>query len=143
MTVFKDINHPNTLTGSDKGKLTAPQLYDRHIVAHWPAFVIIPEFGGLAIKLNFDDNKSGMPTLTELQELVGGYIQVIQYPNTDKVFAQDCKGGAKLMIMDEEGKLKDYPVNHCATEMAKRHNAIFEGDTINGNCVFLDADLLD
>jgi len=140
MTVFKDINHPNTLTGSDKGKMTAPELYDRHIVTHWPAFVIIPEFGGLAIKLTFEGGKesfpvSGKPNLTELQELVGGYIQVVAYVKPPI--------GNKLLIMDEEGKLKDYPVNHCATEMARRHNAIFEGDTINGNCVFLDADLLD
>ena len=52
------------------------------------------------IKIN--DNP---PTLKELQKMVGGYIEIVHLANGDQ------------MIIDEEGKLKEKPVNMEATEL--------------------------
>ena len=49
--------------------------------------------------------KDKHPTLKELQEFVGGYIEVAYAPNGDQI------------IMDEEGKLKNKPINWEATEL--------------------------
>lgn len=46
-------------------------------------------------------------TLEELQALVGGYIQVV---NTND---------RRVMVVDEEGKLKDKPYNQAATRLYK------------------------
>lgn len=46
-------------------------------------------------------------TLEELQGMVGGYIEVISTPDN------------RLMIMNEEGKLKGLPYNSKATELVK------------------------
>ena len=46
------------------------------------------------------------PTLKEMQEFVGGYIEVVQSANTKYD-----------IILDEEGKLKDKPINREATEL--------------------------
>ena len=64
-------------------------------------------------------------TLEELQKLVGGYIQVI---NLD---------GDKVMIMDEEGKLKHKEVNIDATERAR--GFIFANDCIVGDALITDS----
>lgn len=63
------------------------------------------------------------PTLKELQDAVGGYIEVVTLLD------------GRLMAMDEEGKLKGYEVNHVATEMfAPGH------DVVVGNVVVMNAD---
>ena len=46
------------------------------------------------------------PTLKEMQEFVGGYIEVVQSADTKYD-----------IILDEEGKLKDKPINREATEL--------------------------
>ena len=46
------------------------------------------------------------PTLKEMQEFVGGYIEVVQSADTKYD-----------IILDEEGKLKDKPINIEATEL--------------------------
>ena len=53
-------------------------------------------------KTTYIDDKQ--PTLKKLQEMVGGYIQIVEVEG-------------KQIIMDEEGKLKDKPVNYEATEL--------------------------
>ena len=61
--------------------------------------------------------------LAELQGLVGGYIEVIRTPL------------GMVMVMDEEGKLKEKAVNVAATE-------IFRGlgvrDVVVGDVVYCD-----
>jgi len=48
------------------------------------------------------------PTLKELQDIVGGYVQVMQ---------GSFNGHKFDIVMDEEGKMKDYKVNYLATAM--------------------------
>lgn len=62
--------------------------------------------------------------LDELQNLVGGYIEIVQIH------------GGKLMICDEEGVLKKKPRNDCASEMAL-HLATMGG--IRGDVVICDS----
>lgn len=59
--------------------------------------------------------------LSELQELVGGYIQVISV-NDDM-----------LLVIDEEGKLKNSPFNPLATNIAK--GFVRDDDFIVGNAL--------
>jgi hypothetical protein len=48
------------------------------------------------------------PTLKEAQVLVGGYVEVVNLQNGDQ------------MLVNEEGFLKDYPVNTEASALAGR-----------------------
>ena len=68
------------------------------------------------------------PTLQEMQKFVGGYIEVV-YLNKES-----------MMIIDEEGKLKDKPVNKEATDLAHKHEAIFNTDYIAGDAMVLSGD---
>jgi hypothetical protein len=63
---------------------------------------------------NVTDNFTA-DTLKEKQDAVGGYIEIV-YPNADKV-----------LIVNEEGRIKDLPFNVKASEIAGAH--IF-GDVI-------------
>ena len=47
--------------------------------------------------------KDKAPTLEELQEMVGGYIEVVYAKNGDQI------------ILDEEGRLKGKPINEDAS----------------------------
>lgn len=67
--------------------------------------------------------QKGEPELETLHKLVGGYIEVV-----GTGLADDIK-----MIIDEEGKFKDYPVNRLASDMA----TLFPGDYIAGDAVLL------
>ena len=53
------------------------------------------------------------PTLEQAQEFVGGYVEGITFPNGD------------YLIINEEGKLKDLPLNSEATMMWR---ATFDND---------------
>ena len=55
----------------------------------------------ITIYMGDDDEQ---PTLEELQKMVGGYIEVVYAPNGDQI------------ILDEEGRLKDKPINKDASE---------------------------
>ena len=46
------------------------------------------------------------PTLKEMQDFVGGYIEVVQSADTKS-----------QIVLDEEGKLKGKPINKEATEL--------------------------
>ena len=48
-------------------------------------------------------DKNKLPTLKETQEFVKGYIEVITLPNDD------------ILVINEEGKLKDLPYNSKAS----------------------------
>ena len=69
------------------------------------------------------------PSLDELQKAVGGMIEF-------KVFDD----GKKEMVMDEEGKLKNKPINVSATEMVK--DVLFDDDYIVGDVLILSGDAL-
>ena len=59
--------------------------------------------------------------LRELQEIVGGYIQIISLHD------------GRLMVLNEEGKLLALPYNNDATEIAQEAEAIFDYDFIAGD----------
>ena len=71
--------------------------------------------------------KDKAPTLAEMQKFVGGYIQIVYAPNGDYI------------VMDEEGKLKDKPVNWGATEhwLGKKENYYDYHDVIVGDVMIL------
>ena len=69
------------------------------------------------------------PTLTEMQKFVGGYIEVV-YLNKES-----------MMIIDEEGKIKDKPLNKEATDIAHEHKAIYNTDYIAGDAMILSGDV--
>jgi hypothetical protein len=71
--------------------------------------------------------KSGKTfSLSELQDFVEGYIEII-----------DLRNG-KIMVVNEEGKLKDLPFNHAATKIyAKVYS---NRDIIVGNALVCKSD---
>ena len=69
--------------------------------------------------------------LKELQEMVGGYIEVV-YNLPDN----------KIMIVNEEGKLGGEPFNFFATNLALYNRSIATDDCIVGNAVVLNSNQL-
>ena len=75
------------------------------------------------IKIKADDsepehydpqNKDGIYKLDELKSIVNGYIEVVvldRYSNNENL----------IMIVNEEGLLKDLPVNLFASQIAQKH----------------------
>lgn len=74
--------------------------------------------------------RAGKPSLAELQGWVGGFIEVV---------ANQAPGPRTMMVLDEEGKLKERPLNLIATCWAHRHRAIATDDVIVGDVVLLTA----
>lgn len=68
------------------------------------------------------------PTLEEMQKIVGGYIQMIEI-----LFLNE----PGQMIMHEEGKLNNLPVNHKATAIALSMSNISRDDYIVGDVIIL------
>lgn len=68
------------------------------------------------------------PTLEEMQKIVGGYIQMIEI-----MFLNE----PGQMIMHEEGKIKELPVNHKATAIALSYSNIAKDDWIAGDVIIL------
>lgn len=66
-------------------------------------------------------------TLGELQKIVGGYVEIIKTPR------------GMFMVIDEEGKLNEKPVNIAATE-------IFRGlgvdDVVVGDVLYCDPSMV-
>lgn len=70
-------------------------------------------------------------TLEELQEYVGGYIEIIRL--TDKY----------LMVVNEEGRLLNLPFNPEATDIARQHKAIYPNDMIVGNALVAEESMIE
>jgi hypothetical protein len=68
------------------------------------------------------------PTLEELQKAVGGYIEILYVRWLDR---------PAMMVLDEEGKLKRYPLNAKATHTALATAGIARDDVIVGDVVIL------
>lgn len=77
-------------------------------------------------------SKSGKYTLKELQEYVGGYIELVTLVRH-----------GQYMVVNEEGKIYDLPVNGFATEIALKERAIMPHDTINGNVIIIKQNEID
>lgn len=69
--------------------------------------------------------------LEELQELVGGYIEVVPQ--------WTWRDGHKLMVVNEEGLIKDLPYNVKATDLLKHFNPY----GIRGTAVLMDVGLME
>lgn len=65
-------------------------------------------------------------SLEEAQGMVGGDVQLVTFKNKE--------GKRRLILCDEEGKLKDYPINTTATAM---WDEVFKnsGDCLVGNII--------
>ena len=75
------------------------------------------------------------PTLEQAQEFVGGYVEGITFPNGD------------YLIINEEGKLKDLPLNSEATMMwratfTKDKYAFGYDDFVVGPAILIKKDAL-
>lgn len=74
-------------------------------------------------KVTYIDDKK--PSLSELQKMVGGLIELVDLGDTH-------------IVLDEEGKLKDKPINERATNLWRSHpSKTFWGDQIVGDVVVL------
>ena len=59
--------------------------------------------------------------LDELQQIVGGYVQLFPLANE----------AGEVMVMNEDGKIEGLPTNPKATELAAKR--LFQGDYIVGD----------
>ena len=65
------------------------------------------------------------PSLEKAQELVGGLVELISLTSGDQ------------LLINEEGLLKDLPVNDHATYIASHQSYVMMHDGIRGNAVLL------
>lgn len=63
-------------------------------------------------------------SLESMQKAVGGYIEVVSFPQSKFLF-----------VCDEEGKLKGYPFNAKATELAHSAMALSPDDVLVGDVI--------
>lgn len=70
-------------------------------------------------------------TLEELQQIVGGYIEIL--------FFKD----GRMMVLNEEGKLEGLPVNMEATRIAHENHLIWENDCIVGTVLLAEPGEID
>lgn len=80
-----------------------------------------------------EEEKHSRVLLTELQAAVGGYIEVVPGFHT-------YEGNACVVYCDEEGKLKDKPVNATASQAWEDALGMFIGDVLVGDIVVLVGD---
>lgn len=83
------------------------------------ATVILPEGEIVSISLLEDD----IGRLKQLQNLVGGFVEVVALPG-------DC-----YAVINENGKNGPHQVNHLATAIAHKHEAISPLDYLAGTVV--------
>ena len=68
--------------------------------------------------------------LRQLQEMVGGYIEVVALP------------GERHMVINENGKDGPHMINHTATAIAHEAESIMPTDYIAGVAVIIPAEVL-
>ena len=64
--------------------------------------------------------------LEEMQEVVGGWIEIVYLDN------------GSMMVVNEEGKLKQLPYNRLATQMVESGCRYLSGDWIAGDVLVCD-----
>ena len=67
------------------------------------------EINTKATEFKIIEDAKDEPTLKAAQEFVGGYVEMITFPNDD------------ILIFNEEGKLKGLPLNPEATALWRAH----------------------
>ena len=88
------------------------------------------------------DTLRRVPSLRELQAMVGGPIEVV--PHVDLVSVGESSHDRKTRIValcNEEGKLLGLPINQLATDMWRRSQRGFQiDDVLVGSVVFIWGD---
>tara|TARA_R110002074_G_scaffold227765_4_gene399350 strand:- start:403 stop:687 length:285 start_codon:yes stop_codon:yes gene_type:complete len=79
--------------------------------------------GGYSKTIHKEEDKL---TLDQLQKLVGGYIELIDLPESNK-----------QMIINEEGKLMGLSINSTATKIFHENYPHLQHDTICGDAIIL------
>ena len=69
--------------------------------------------------------------LDELQQIVGGYVQLFPLANE----------AGEVMVMNEDGKIEGLPMNNKATELAAKR--LFQGDYIVGDVLVCKTEQID
>jgi len=64
-------------------------------------------------------------TLEELQNIVGGYIEIVHLMDVDNT----------IIVLNEEGKLMGLKYNPKATELCQKHHVLMDGDFIVGDVI--------
>lgn len=88
--------------------------------------LVIPAAGPMYTVEPANKQKFG---LEQLQEIVGGYIEIIPLAE------------GTMMVLNEEGKLDGLPYNLAATQMARGY--IFEDDFIVGDVLVCPSEMID
>lgn len=65
--------------------------------------------------------------LAQLQEAVGGFVEVIALP------------GNRYLVVNEDGKMLNLPINVAATQLAADAGRLARGDFIVGNALLVPA----
>jgi hypothetical protein len=76
--------------------------------------------------------------LETLQKLVGGYIEVIYLINYEDELKANFKNG-KDLVLNEEGRLLDLPVNPWSRLIAQ--NTMWENELFRGDIILVDGRL--
>lgn len=90
----------------------------------------------MATKFNADGTSEelvlpdGEIELKFCQSLVGGYVELVYFSD------------GSAMMVNEEGKIHDLPLNRFATVIASLKGGLFEGDYICGDAVFISSNEL-
>jgi hypothetical protein len=79
-----------------------------------------------------EDVRSEYISLDEMQQFVGGYIEMVESADS-----------RLMLVCNEEGKLLGLPVNVKATQIAHAHSMICVNDYICGNAIVADRDCFD
>ena len=88
------------------------------VLDHLAYAVVTPDARAEHLK---PDGEGGRPTLKQMQEAVGGWIEIVPLPHDTNL----------MMVVNEEGLLEGLPVNIFASAIAGQHivgNALFVPD---------------
>jgi len=72
-------------------------------------------------------------SLSQLQALIGGYLEMLPLPSPPSL----PPGGRLVLFLDEEGKLKDRPLNVDATALAHAYDALSLYDYLAGDVLMV------
>ena len=71
-------------------------------------------------------SKNDDPSLSDAQKFVGGYVEVVQVNDG-------------ILIIDEEGKLKDKPINNASSKLCA--DKYGDEDIIVGDAIYIPKDI--
>lgn len=125
VAICDDISEPVMLKHRGSDETTAPQVEDAEAEEIKTAKIVYPD------KDSEDYTPKNGTTfeLEELQEVVGGYIEIIRLND------------GRVIVVNEEGLLQGLPVNIEATNILRRDHSTTQ--YIVGNAIVCDADMVE